>query len=101
MLFAVDEIGQPVQQLAAIPRRQERQYLGEVSSLVHLRFWSSLGLALCVSASSQDIAAAGALQMRPNPSLKLTRYGRRRKAGPQPLGHHRAPALRRPPTRAP
>lgn len=31
-----------------------------------------------------------------NRSLKLTRYGRRRKAGPQPLGHHRVPALRRP-----
>jgi hypothetical protein len=37
---------------------------------------------------------------RPNPSLKLTRYGRRRKAGPQHMVHHCVPALRRPPPRA-
>ena len=39
--------------------------------------------------------------MTPNPSLKLTRYGRRRKAGPQHMVHHREPALRRQPPRAP
>jgi hypothetical protein len=37
----------------------------------------------------------------PNPSLKLTRYGSRRKAGPRHIVHHRVPALRRLPPRAP
>ena len=40
------------------------------------------------------------VRVRPNPSLKLTRYGRRRKAGPQHMVHHRVPALRRLPPRA-
>ena len=38
--------------------------------------------------------------LRPNPSLKLTRYGRRCKPGPQHMVHHRAPGLQHPPTRA-
>jgi hypothetical protein len=42
-----------------------------------------------------------ATRVTPNPSLKLTRYGRRRKAGPRHLVHHREPALRRQPPRAP
>jgi len=39
-------------------------------------------------------------QVRPNPSLKLTRYGRRCKPGPRHMVHHREPGLQRPPTRA-
>jgi len=46
------------------------------------------------------IGRTQALPVRPNPSLKLTRYGRRRKAGPRHMVHHRAPALRRLPPRA-
>jgi len=38
--------------------------------------------------------------VRPNPSLKLTRYGRRCKPGPRHLVHHRAPGLQRLPPRA-
>jgi hypothetical protein len=41
------------------------------------------------------IRAAG-----PNPSLKLTRYGRRCKPGPRHLVHHREPGLQRLPPRA-
>ncbi len=41
--------------------------------------------------------APGALRPSgwPNRSLKLTRYGMRRKAGPRQLVHHRVPASRR------
>ena len=40
------------------------------------------------------------VELRPNPSVNRTRYGRRRKAGAQRLRHCRAPALRRLPHRA-
>jgi hypothetical protein len=43
---------------------------------------------------------AGVPSARPNPSLKLTRYGRRCKPGPRHLVHHREPGLQRPPSRA-
>ncbi|MFQ3639755.1 MAG: hypothetical protein SNJ62_07070, partial [Chloracidobacterium sp.] len=36
----------------------------------------------------------------PNPSLKLTRYGRRCKIGPRHIAHHRSPVLRTLPPRA-
>ena len=36
----------------------------------------------------------------PNPSLKLTRYGRRRKPGLRHTVHHLSPGLQRPPPRA-
>jgi hypothetical protein len=36
----------------------------------------------------------------PNPSLKLTRYGKHCKPGPRHLVHHREPGLQRPPPRA-
>jgi hypothetical protein len=39
-------------------------------------------------------------EVTPNPSLKLTRYGRRCKPGPRHLVHHREPGLQRPPPRA-
>jgi hypothetical protein len=39
-------------------------------------------------------------RVRPNPSLKLTRYGRRCKPGLRPLRHHRSPGLQRLPPRA-
>ena len=38
--------------------------------------------------------------MRPNPSLKLTRYGMRCKPGPRYLVHFREPGLQRMPPRA-
>jgi hypothetical protein len=38
--------------------------------------------------------------LRPNPSLNLTRYGKRRKPGLQHVVHHRSPGLRRSPPRA-
>lgn len=37
---------------------------------------------------------------RPNRSLNLTRYGKQRKPGPRPFGHHRGPGLRCSPPRA-
>ncbi len=43
---------------------------------------------------------AGLPSARPNPSLKLTRYGRRCKPGPRHMVHHREPGLQRPPPRA-
>jgi len=46
------------------------------------------------------IAAASASKMTPNPSLKPTRYGRRRKPGPRHTVHHREPGLRRLPPRS-
>jgi hypothetical protein len=36
----------------------------------------------------------------PNPSLKLTRYGRHCKPGLRHTVHHREPGLQRPPPRA-
>jgi len=38
--------------------------------------------------------------VRPNPSLKLTRYGRRCQPGPRHVVHHREPGLQRLPPRA-
>jgi len=38
--------------------------------------------------------------VRPNPSLKLTRYGMRCKPGPRHMVHHRSPGSQRTPTRA-
>ena len=38
--------------------------------------------------------------VRPNPSLKLTRYGMRCKPGPRHTVHHRSPGLQRMPPRA-
>ena len=38
--------------------------------------------------------------VRPNTSLKLTRYGRRCKPGPRHMVHHRVPGLQHPPPRA-
>ena len=43
---------------------------------------------------------AGLPSARPNPSLKLTRYGRQRKPGLRHLVHHLSPGLRCLPTRA-
>ena len=43
---------------------------------------------------------SGKPAVKPNPSLKLTRYGRRCKPGPRHLVHHRVPGLQRPPPRA-
>ena len=43
---------------------------------------------------------AGLPSARPNPSLKLTRYGRRCKTGPRHMVHHREPGLQRLPPRA-
>jgi hypothetical protein len=43
---------------------------------------------------------SGLPEARPNPSLKLTRYGRRCKPGPRHMVHHRGPGLQRPPPRA-
>jgi hypothetical protein len=43
---------------------------------------------------------AGLPQARPNPSLKLTRYGMQRKPGVRRLRHLRTPGLQRTPTRA-
>ena len=40
------------------------------------------------------------LRVGPNPSLKLTRYGRHCKPGPRHLVHHREPGLQRLPPRA-
>ena len=45
-------------------------------------------------------STAGLPSARPNPSLKLTRYGRRCKPGPRHMVHHRQPGLQRPPPRA-
>ena len=39
-------------------------------------------------------------RVRPNPSLKLTRYGRPCKPGPRHMVHHREPGLQRLPPRA-
>ncbi len=47
---------------------------------------------------TQRISGKPAVQ--PNPSLKLTRYGRRCKPGPRHKVHHREPGLQRPPPRA-
>ena len=41
-----------------------------------------------------------AIPVTPNPSLNLTRYGKRRKPGLQHMVHHRSPGLRRSPPRA-
>ncbi len=44
---------------------------------------------------------AGLPSARPNPSLKLARYGRRCKPRPRHMVHHREPGLQRTPPRAP
>jgi hypothetical protein len=52
--------------------------------------------------SATWFAAPGALHpnCKPNPSPKLTRYGKRCKPGPRHLVHHRAPGLQRLPPQA-
>ena len=44
--------------------------------------------------------SAGSPKARPNPSLKLTRYGKRCKPGPRHMVHHREPGLQHLPPRA-
>jgi hypothetical protein len=61
------------------------------------RLQRSAGSARRVSGSSR---AAGLPAVRPNPSLKLTRYGMRCKPGPRHMVHHRSPGLQRTPPRA-
>jgi len=46
------------------------------------------------------IAVTCSARVRPNPSLKLTRSGRRCKPGPRHMVHHREPGLQRLPPRA-
>jgi hypothetical protein len=57
-------------------------------------------LAASGSGSESQQANFRSSALRPNPSLKLTRYGRRCKPGPRHLVHHREPSLQRPPPRA-
>jgi hypothetical protein len=63
--------------------------------------------AVAIRASSPRTEAASRatppilqFQVMPNPSLKLTRYGRRCKPGPRHMVHHREPGLQRLPPRA-
>ena len=53
-----------------------------------------------VATYSRDDLRAGRADWIANPSLKLTRYGRRCKPGPRHMEHHREPGLQRPPPRA-
>jgi hypothetical protein len=46
------------------------------------------------------VQLASICALRSNPSLKLTRYGRRCKTGPRHRVHHREPGLQRLPPRA-
>jgi hypothetical protein len=46
------------------------------------------------------VVSQGLQNTRPNPSLELTRSGRRRKAAPRPMRHFRSAALRRLPPRS-
>jgi hypothetical protein len=48
----------------------------------------------------QKTSTRGAVQVRPNPSLNLTRYGRRRKPGLQYASYSCSPGLRHLPPRA-
>jgi hypothetical protein len=53
-----------------------------------------------MSKGLSTFSLASRTRMQPNPSLKLTRYGRRCKPGPRHLVHHREPGLQRLPPRA-
>ena len=78
-----------------------QRWLSNVASQGHARGavsnWSTSTRATR-SRHVRRVASQGA--SRPNPSVNLTRYGRRRKAGPRHMVHHRVPALRRLPTRS-
>ncbi len=52
------------------------------------------------SSKSGSHAVRPPCALRPNPSLKLTRYGMRCKPGPRHMVHHRSPGLQRMPPRA-
>ena len=58
---------------------------------------ASLLKLLPVEIQQLSLEHSEALAVRPNPSLKPTRYGRQRKAGLWHFMHHHSPALRRPP----
>ena len=65
--------------------------------------WSSRRLQRAAGSACRVFGSstpAGLPQARPNPSLKLTRYGRRCKPGPRHMVHHRSPGLQRLPPRA-
>jgi hypothetical protein len=53
-------------------------------------------LTVCLDLDFRTCAAA----LRPNPSLKLTRYGMRCKPGPRHMVHYRSPGLQRMPPQA-
>jgi hypothetical protein len=97
------------------PRSRDLQVTSSKPARATLLAWQGLQEALVSqlhSAASAPEAAAhpswlhqrnpvfAPATVRPNPSLKLTRYGRRCKPGPRPLRHHREPGLQRLPPRA-
>ena len=88
---------------AAAAEYGSRRKLLRASSWSTATHWSShrlqrgAGSARRVSGSS---TTAGLPSARPNPSLKLTRYGRRCKPGPRHMVHHREPGLQHLPPRA-
>jgi hypothetical protein len=97
---------------SALPSRQSRAAAAEYSSrnerfLASARStaspWFSPRLQRGAGSACRvlgNLPTAGLPQVRPNPSLKLTRYGRHCKPGPRHLVHHREPGLQCPPPRA-
>jgi hypothetical protein len=97
---------------SALPTCRSGAAAAEYGSRYSLRFaperstagpWTS-SRPQCGSGSARRVfgnaPTAGLPLARPNPSLKLTRYGTQRKPGPRPLRHHRVPGLRCAPPRA-
>ncbi len=67
---------------------------------VLLPLWQLVNSLPSGSAAQEGTAWSLLKPVGPNPSLKLTRYGRRCKPGPRHMVHHREPGLQRLPTRA-
>jgi hypothetical protein len=85
--------------------RRQTSYCGFAVRLPWRRTWTHRGslarlLGLHTSPASILSPAHAGRTVLPNPSLKLTRYGRRCKPGPRHMVHHRVPGLQRPPPRA-
>jgi hypothetical protein len=85
--------------------RRQTSVCGFAVGLPWRRTWTrrcspSRRLTIRTSLVSLLMPAHAGCTVLPNPSLKLTRYGMRRKPGPRHMVHHRSPGLQRMPPRA-
>jgi hypothetical protein len=76
-----------------------RPDLMSVFEVAATTLWGFAGIGFAVAFAGTKSPSQASLQVRPDPSLKLTRYGRRCKPGLRHMVHHREPGLQHLPPR--